>query len=266
MPTDAQSELAQIQNWMQSFLISPEPNPVKAADFINDSSRLSAARHLNIYRQSYIARLRECMKNQFSALNYALGEELFQMFAEQYLDAYPSNSYTLNTLGKNFPSYLEETRPDAESEEKESWIDFIIALANFEFSLSEIFDEHAEEENVLADESVPDEALKLVRVFHLFQHPYPVCRYYLDVVKKKNPELPFEENTWCAVTRCHYRLGLLEINPAQYFFLEKLRRGLSVEEAKIYTIRKFSLDPKKFENLWDMWRKSFIDSNFFHYK
>ena len=263
MPTDARSELEQIQGWMQSFLISPETNPVKASDFINDSRRLSAARHLNIYRQSYIARLRECMKNQFSALNYALGEELFQMFAEQYLDACPSASYTLNDLGKKFPSYLENTRPDAESEEKESWIDFIIALADFEYSLSEIFDQHAAEQIVLADDSASDEELKLVPVFHLFQHPYPVCRYYLDVVKKKNPELPFEEKTFCAVARCRYRLELLEINPAQYFFLEKILGGIPVEEAKIHTISEFSFDPKKFEILWQIWRKAFIGLDFF---
>ena len=122
---------------MQSILISPEINFANAKDFINDSSRLSAEIHLSIYRQSYIARLRECMKNQFSALAFALGEELFQMFADQYLESYPSGSYTLNNLGKNFPAFLEETRPDAESEEKESWIDFIIELAKFEYSLSE---------------------------------------------------------------------------------------------------------------------------------
>ncbi|HEX9962715.1 MAG TPA: DNA-binding domain-containing protein, partial [Pyrinomonadaceae bacterium] len=105
MLTDTQFTLSQIQNWMQSALVEPG-SPTQPEDFINESSRLSAARHLNIYRQSYIARLRECMKNQFSALAFALGVELFQMFADQYLDAYPSDSYTLNNLGKKFPDFL----------------------------------------------------------------------------------------------------------------------------------------------------------------
>lgn len=263
MSAETQLNLAHIQSWMQSFLISPETSVAKAADFINASSRLSAIQHLNIYRQSYIARLRECMKNQFSALNYALGEQLFQMFADQYLDAYPSGSHTLNDLGKNFSAYLKETRPDAESGEKESWIDFIIALADFEYSLTKIFDEHAGEESVVADSSTPDNDLKLVPVFYLFEHPYPVARYYLDFIKKKNPELPFEGKTFCAVTRCRYRLGILEINPAQYFFLEKLRSSVSIENAKNYTISKFGIDPKKFENIWQAWRNAFIASDFF---
>src|SRR5215213_1488697 len=118
MSTDKQFNLSQIQNWMQSVLVEPD-SQASLEDFINESSRLNAARHLNIYRQSYIARLRECMKNQFSALAFALGEDLFQMFADQYLDAHPSRSYTLNNLGKNFPDFLEETRPDAAEKEKE---------------------------------------------------------------------------------------------------------------------------------------------------
>lgn len=266
MSSDAQTNLSQIQNWMQSVLISPEIKHAKPEDFINDSNRLNAERHLQIYRQSYIARLRECMKNQFSALAFALGEELFQMFADQYLESYPSGSYTLNNLGKKFPDFLEETRPDAESEEKESWIDFIIELAKFEYSLSVIFDEHADENFVLANESTIDENLQLIPVFHLFHHTYPVCRYYLDVVNKNAPELPFEEETFCVVSRYNYRLRLLEINPAQYYFFEKIASGESVANAKNYLVEKFNFDAEKLENVWQTWRKHFIESQIFRHK
>jgi len=263
MPTDAQKNLAQIQKWMQSVLISPELNLQNAADFINHSSRLNAERHLQIYRQSYIARLRECMKNQFSALAFALGEDLFQMFADQYLESFPSESYTLNDLGKNFAAFLQNTRPDANSEEKESWIDFMIELANFEYSLSLIFDEHANEKFVLADKSTPDESLELIPVFHLFRHTYPVCRYYLDVVNKKSPELPFEAESFCAVSRYNYRLSLFEINPLQYYFLENLKNEKSVNISKKYIIKQFGVENEKFEFIWETWRKTFITNDFF---
>ena len=248
---------------MQSVLVEPNSGAAKPDQFINESSRLTAARHLNIYRQSYTARLRECMKNQFSALAYALGEELFQMFADQYLDIHPSDSYTLNDLGEKFPDFLEETRPDAEAEEKESWIDFMIELARFEYSLSEMFDEYAEEEIVLADNSAPDEALKLIPVFQIFQHTYPVCRFYLDVIQQRKPELPFEEPSFCAVTRNNYRLSLLEIKPAQYHFLELLTKGNSIAEAKNNFINKYGFDEKKFEKAWKIWRQTFIEAGFF---
>lgn len=263
MLSDAQSNLSHIQNWMQTVLISPEIDLANSSEFINDSSRLTAEKHLRIYRQSYIARLRECMKNQFGALAFALGDELFQMFADQYLESYPSGSYTLNDLGKKFPDFLEETRPDAGAEEKESWIDFIIELAKFEYSLSVIFDEHAAENFVSANDDTPDEKLKLIPVFHLFRHTYPVCRYYLDYVNKNAPELPFEEENFCVVSRYNYRLSLLEINPAQYYFLEKLANGESIADAKNHLIEKFNFDAEKFENVWKFWRKSFIAADFF---
>lgn len=265
-PTDKQFTLSQIQNWMQSALLrhDSQTETENPENFVHESSRLSAARHLNIYRRSYVARLRECMKNQFSALAYALGEELFQMFADQYLDANPSASYTLNKLGEEFPEFLQETRPDADAVEKEEWIDFIVELARFEYDLSVIFDESAEEEFSLAVESAPDEKLKLVPVFRLFRHPHPVCRYYLDFVNKKSPELPFEEETFCvAVRNNNYRLSLLEIKPAQYYFLERLVQGDSIAEAKEYFVNGYNFDAQKLDDAWKHWRLNFIAAGFF---
>ena len=265
MSTGNQLTLAQMQNWMQSALVRPDEQRPQAENpefLINESSRLSAARHLQIYRQSYVARLRDCMKNQFSALAYALGEDLFQMFADQFLDRCPPDSYTLNELGRKFPNFLEETRPDREFQEKESWIDFIIALAQFEYALSSIFDAHAEESE-LAVEVTPDEELRLAPLLQIFYHRYPVCRYYLGVTGKKDPELPFEEDSYAAVTRNDYRLSLLEIKPAQYYFLERLFTGDSVAKAKKYFVDHYNFDAERLDNAWREWRKSFVAAGFF---
>ena len=218
---------------------------------------------MNIYRQSYIARLRECMKNQFSALAFALGEELFQMFADRYLDACPSDSYTLNRLGEKFPAFLRQTRPDADASEKEDWVDFIIELARFEYELSVIFDEFSENESEPAEESSPDEALRLAPLFRLFHHRHPVARYYLDVTEKNAPELPFEEESFCAVTRNDYRLVLSELKPAQYYFLERLTRGETIAQAKKYFVDVYRFDAARLDEVWKEWRKNFIASGFF---
>jgi hypothetical protein len=262
MFTDKQFTLSQIQNWMQSALVDPD-SQTPPENFINESSRLNAARHLNIYRQSYIARLRECMKNQFSALAFALGEDLFQMFADQYLDAHPSGSYTLNDLGKKFPDFLEETRPDAAESEKEEWIDFIIELARFEYELSVIFDAQTEEEFKPADESTPDEALKPAPLLRLFHHRHPVSRYYLEVTQKKAPELPFEEESFCAVTRNDFRLSLSDLKPAQFYFLERLTEGETIAQAKEFFINNYGFAAARLDDAWQEWRKNFIASGFF---
>ena len=153
--------LKSLQNWMQSVLINPLGSTQDAPftklppeyqngnleDIINPSKKQSARQRLAIYQRSYLARLRDCMANQFPVLEYALGEELFQLFADQYLQLYPSQSYTLMDLGERFSDFLERTRPDADQEEKEKWPDFMIELAQFEYTMLSIFDEKTENEN-----------------------------------------------------------------------------------------------------------------------
>lgn len=248
----------QLQDWMQMALVRRDAAS-GASEVVNDSSRLTADQHLGIYRRSYIARLRECMKNQFSALNYALGDDLFRMFADEYLGANPSKNYTLSELGRAFPDFLEATRP---KDTGETWPDFMIELARFEFELSGIFDMHAEEDEPAA-EDIPDEELRLVPIFRLFKHRYPVCRYYLEATRKKNPELPFEQESFCAVTRRNYRLGLTELKKGQYLFLERMAAGKTVPQAKKYLLDNCGYESKKLEKVWPEWRDGFIRSGFF---
>ena len=69
--------LSQLQHWMQGMLVHSVPltdgkeeSLAASVDtIINGSERLDAARHLDIYSYSYIARLRACMQSQFSALH-----------------------------------------------------------------------------------------------------------------------------------------------------------------------------------------------------
>jgi hypothetical protein len=260
--------LTQLQNWMQGMLVDHAPMqdvavPAAVEDIVNPSQRLSAVRHLDIYRHSYIARLRACMQSQFSALSYALGSELFELFADQYLDTYPSESYTLNTLGQKFALFLEETRPDAGLKQKETWPDFMIELAGFEYALSEIFDEHADEQHTLVSPDTQDELLKLAPVFHLFHHQYPICGYYLEFTQGKNPELPFPEESYCAVTRCNYKLGLFTIRPAQYHFLKNMQQGYSIETAKGNLVKAFDFKRTDLDKIWPEWKKSFVEAEFF---
>lgn len=261
--------LSGLQQWMQGMLIHHVPVEnislegicIPVENVVNASQRLSAVNHLDIYRFSYIARLRSCMQSQFSALAYALGYELFQLFADQYLDVYPSESYSLNTLGRNFAAFLEETRPDKEA--KETWPDFMIELAKFEYALSVIFDEHAIDTDNSANTDTPDSMLILRPVFRLYRHQFPVCNYYLEFSQGKEPELPFPEESYCVVVRQHYKLGLFSIRAAQYFFLQKMQETHSFDAAKAMLINEMGVSQTEFERVWPEWKKHFIASGFF---
>lgn len=255
--------LTQLQNWMQGMLVKGRPltnDWMTIEAVVNPSERLSALRHLNIYRSSYIARLRACMQNQFTALTYALGDNLFESFADQYLDSFPSESYTLNTLGEKFPAFLEQTRPDAGQEQKESWPDFMIELAGFEYALSEIFDEQATGDYTSLTIETPDNLLKLTPVLHLFHHRFPICQYYLNFTQHKKPDLPFPEESHCAVTRRDYKLGLFVIRGAQYHFLKSMQEGRSVKKSMKYLSKNFEYKIEDLEKIWPEWKRSFIES------
>ncbi|RYY99436.1 MAG: DUF2063 domain-containing protein [Chitinophagaceae bacterium] len=208
-----------LQRWLQEAILSSSAD---AGAVVQASRRMTAGQHLAIYRRSYAARLRECMQQQFSALAFALGPDLFRAFADEYLQVYPSQSYTLNELGRRFPAFLESTRPDADAAEREWWPDFMIELAEFEFALQEVFDAPVVE----AGPALVDPQLKL------FRHAFPVCAYYLAFCRKEEPELPLPEPSFAAVTRLDLRLQIVPLAADEHHFLQALQDKVPLQTAR----------------------------------
>ncbi len=139
-------QLAQIQRWFQAVvthpdgveagLTSPEAraeidvSPSRIEDMVDPSKRRTSVERLEVYANAYYARLLECLRDEFPALLHAVGEEVFDGLAFGYLQSYPSRSYTLSELSRQFAQYLEETRPrDEDDASGPSWPDFMIDLA-----------------------------------------------------------------------------------------------------------------------------------------
>ena len=78
--------------------------PEEAERVVTRSRSLTALERLAIYNRAYYARLLECLRESYPVLCHALGEDAFGSFALDYLQKYPSRSYTLNDLGANFPA------------------------------------------------------------------------------------------------------------------------------------------------------------------
>ena len=70
---------------------------------IERSSHQTSVERLEIYAGAYYARLLECLRAEYPIMAEAMGTELFDEFAVEYLQHYPSHSYTLNDLGSQFP-------------------------------------------------------------------------------------------------------------------------------------------------------------------
>lgn len=259
--SDLTSQLRNVQSWMQQQLVQPYPD-ASINDRIHSSSKLSASQHLAIYQRSYIARLRDCMEKQFPALAYALGGELFQNFADVFLSEYPSGSYTLADLGRHFASFLEETRPDRDTNQKESWPDFMIELAQFEYQINRAFDERIPKEHT-PSLSYNDSDLVLTPVLYLFRNQFPINTYYKAYIQEQQPTLPFEEESYSVLIRKDYKLGLFELNPAQYIFLAYIKEHQSVPRAKRQFLETYSFSKREFESFWNVWKKKWVEEGFF---
>jgi hypothetical protein len=277
MSKEVQIPLKDFQQWMQQLLLDPyqqtgvnpsnllsnATNASSIEDVICHSEKLTAQEHLGIYQRSYIARLRNCMSQQFSALEYALGEAIFCAFADDYLASRPSHNYNLSFLGAHFSEYLQNNRPDAEEEVKEDWIDFMIELAQFEYAIGVIFEEKAEENYQLAATDTPEEDLKLVPICTLFKFQFPVRKYYSDFKNEKQPSLPLENETYGVVLRHKFKLAVYDLHKEQYDFLNLLKEQKDIAATKEIFKVQYKENDTLFEQVWSSWKERWIAANFF---
>ena len=206
---------------------------------IRRSRSLTAAERMAIYANAYYARLLECMEAWFPVLKSALGEEVFNGFAFEYLQQYPSKSYTLDRLGENFARFLDETRP----EEEGSWPDFLIDLATLEWNIHQVFDGPgvefqplmtAEALQAFPAERFADSRLVPVPCLRLLAFRYPVNAYYTAAraaEEVKEVPLPDAEPEWVALSRREFVVRRYGLDPPRYALLEKILAGATVGEA-----------------------------------
>ena len=180
------------------------------------SRALTGLERLEIYHRAYVARLLECLREEFPAFVHAVGDVDFADFAVFYLNKLPSKRYTLNDLGTRFPFYLAETRAWATTAEKgkaqASWPDFLLSTSRRwrRSTMARLFDGPGVEgkpllassdlsaitpERWMAARLVPVCCLKLVRM------RFPVHRYVNAVRKKREAVFPKPRATYLAVTR-----------------------------------------------------------------
>ena len=254
MPTP-RHELPQIQGWLQSVIMNPagvidgitsadarahiDVAPADVESVIECSSHQTSFERLQIYSGAYYARLLECLRAEFSVLTQALGGELFDEFAVEYLQRYPPHSYTLNELGANFAEFLAETRPKSATEDN-SWLDFLVDLARLEWTFSEVFDGPGAERNSLLDSeqlrSVSEElwpAARLVPVpcLRILRLDFPVQNYYRATREGESAVPPDRQTTWLAISRRNFVVRHIPLTPPEAAVLAAIVAGATIGEA-----------------------------------
>ncbi len=256
-PSSDPTELHRIQHWMQAVIMHPEgveagiDSPESrcainvAVDQVEDvicrSYAQSSTERLQVYANAYYARLLEVLISEFPALVQALGEELFQEFAFEYLQQSPSQSYTLSDLSAKLPEHLANTRPARESvDEEPDWADFLIDLATLERTYSEVFDGRGVEGQELLKvddlrkiplDRWPNVRLVPVPCMRLLKLRFAVHEYATSIRRKENPELPVPSPTWLIVTRRDYVVRRIAVNEPEFVALAALIGGGTIADA-----------------------------------
>jgi hypothetical protein len=269
--------VGQIQQWMQSAIMHPNGveegiGPVEVESVLTRSRALTALERLAIYGAAYRSRLVECLEAEFPVLKHVLGEDVFDGFAVEYLQHYPSRSYTLFQLGGHFPRFLDETRPDREERTGVDWPDFLIDLATLERTFNEIFDGPGTEGETPWEAEqfldVPPERLLEARLvaapcLRLLRLSYPAHRYFTAVRRRENPGPPEPEETWLAVTRRDYIVRHYELSRPAYHILDDLLAGGSLGQAIGRAVESAGADRDRLaNNLWT-WFRDWAAEGFF---
>lgn len=267
--SDGAPALESVQRWMLDALVfsrrvSRETIDGQLASFPG----LSGAEGLAIYQRGYFLRIASCMREQFPALCHALEEPLFNDFVAEYIRAHPPASHTLYDLGRRFPAFLDDSRPDRDQppEARELWIDFMVDLARFERQMFVMFDAPGHEGQPFADRATPDAELRLQPAFALGAYRFPVAAYYHAVRQKQPAALLPAEASFAALVRIDYVTRTILLGEPDYLFLKAMIDGGGVEDGLDAVARHLMIAPHEVRRSWMAEggsRRRWIDGGFF---
>jgi hypothetical protein len=191
--------LAELQGWLFDS-VTQAPAPAEQADALVSAGGLPASARIAVYRRGYVARLVECLQDDYPALEHALGHGAFERLCHDFIAQHPPASPSLNYYGAPFARYC-AARP-------ERWNRFASELAELEWAIVEAI--HAEEgerldvaalarlapEDWARARLVPSPALRLLHA------TYPVAQYYQAFQEGSAPAERWPEPEPCALAVC----------------------------------------------------------------
>ena len=122
--------LHRAQTEFQNYLLRRD-GPI-VADVVGDE-RVDAHGRLDIYADAYRLRLIEALEGDFVALQAYVGPERFDEIARAYIEAHPSEHFSLRYYGQRLARFLADTAPYRNEP-------LLAELAIFDWALTDSFD------------------------------------------------------------------------------------------------------------------------------
>jgi hypothetical protein len=245
MPSDV--ALAPLQEWMQAVVTHPsdvheaaDAAEIPVGDVILPSRTLQPVERVGIYHGMYMLRMIEALTADYGALCQFLGEHAFEHLVRDYVQQFPSRSYTLNRLGDSLPEFI------AASSLKRR--NFLRDLAKLELAMTQVFDE-AEAEPLPADaiatiapEQIADARIIPIPALRLIAMDYDANEAF-QTFRNEEPMKPRRKKTWLAVHRRDYAVYRMPLGREAHAFLQSLAAWQTVGEAIDVFFRRFRRFP-----------------------
>jgi hypothetical protein len=219
--------LADLQAWMQNAILAGSAEGARAR--VRDGNRLTAEARIGIYAAAYRLRLIECLRAEYPLLRRLAGPTAFDLFAQGYVAARPSRSYTLYDFGAGFADYLEASRPagDGTPQTLEA---VPAALARIERAKAEVL--RAEGLEQASEEADKPALLQMIALaaptwrrpdsVRLLELPFDFAATLASPEGEEAPAWPRPVPSLLAVARTDYRAGFHALEPRQFEWLAAL--------------------------------------------
>lgn len=220
--------LTELQHNFQHYLITSDESQIQSSIV---SDQISSDCRLKIYFDAYRLRLLDILSADFSKTMTLLGEEVFRLAFEKYLDQYPSTHFSVRYFGRYFSDFLRES-PDHKS------LPVVAEMAAFEYALMNAIDAADDEVASIEDlKAIPPENWGAIQLTFHPSLQYQVCEWNTPVLWKaiddeadpippqKNPEAM----TWI-IWRKGIRNLFQSLTPQQYQLLHAFKNNLCFGE------------------------------------
>lgn len=132
------NQLQNLQHTFQTCVLNSDNS--SSTSWISASGRVTPEVQLSAYSYAYKARLLEVLMNDFPAMLMAIGEEQFFLLADDYINAHPSQYFSLRDFGNKMMAFVLEKIKSNEGDV--NWQDklWLYELGLFEWTLGQAFD------------------------------------------------------------------------------------------------------------------------------
>lgn len=158
------SALKTRQGQFQDYLLRHDASIMQ---HIVGTSKVPPEVRLSIYADGYRLRLHEALATNYPVLKSVVGEDAFEVLANDYIDAYPSQYRSIRWFGDQLSAFIAEIN---------ALQPYLAELALFEWSLTTVFDSKEVSLCALEDiQAIPPDAWAMMR---FKTHP-SLCRLNL---------------------------------------------------------------------------------------